>query len=150
MRVLRGGLLLLVLVCIASVGVWIVHGDGPPPPGVEVAAPVAEAPAARDARDRVIHLRVLNGTPEAGLASDVSLRLDRAGCVADRVANAPHDRFARTLLVNRRLDDDRAAALAARLGDLPLLREWDDRAAEDAVLVLGADHARVAAALTGR
>ena len=128
----------LALVCLASLGVWIAHGD---------ATRVVSAPDTVTAPDAVIHLRVLNGTDVSGLAGEVSLRLDRAGCVADQVGNAPHAHYEHTLLINRRLDDDRAAALAERLGGCRRLREVDARAAEDAVLVLGADHDRVLGAL---
>ena len=62
------------------------------------------------------------------------------GCVVERVGNAPHNDHARSLLVNRRLDSKTAAALAGRLGGLPVLREADSRTTEDAVLVLGQDH----------
>ncbi len=58
------------------------------------------------------------------------------------MADAPHDTFSRSLLVNRRLGDDQAAQLAARLGGMPVLREWDPRCREDAVIVLGHDHDR--------
>ncbi len=142
----RGVLLAVVLLCIASVGVWITHGRDGRAPAVTPSEPAPDRADPND-RDAVIHLSVLNGTGVSGLAGEVSLRLDRAGCVADRVANAPHDGFARTLLINRRLDDDRAAALAERLGGVRLLREFDARATEDAVLVLGADHDRLDAAL---
>ena len=97
--------------------------------------------------DAIIVLDVLNGTAVPGLAADVSLALGRVGATADRFANAPHDTFARSLLVNRRLDEDRAAALARRLGGVQLLFEHDPVSRADAVLVLGADHARVKRAL---
>ncbi len=142
MGVLRVILLLLVLVCIGSVGVWVVHGDG-------VLSDVIEAPEARraapdeaegEAPSDVVHLLILNGTAVKKLAGDFSLLVGRVGCVANRVDNAPHDHYARSLLINRRLDDDRAEALAARLGGPLVIREHDGAAVEDAVLVLGADH----------
>jgi hypothetical protein len=48
--------------------------------------------------------------------------------------------MARSLLVNRRLSDRQADELARRLGGIRVIREWDGRVGEDAVLVLGADH----------
>jgi len=98
----------------------------------------------------VVHLVVLNGTPVPNLAGDFSLLVGGAGCVADRIDNAPHDGFARSLLIDRRLGEARAAALARRLGDPVLLHEHDAGTTEDAVLVLGADHARLREALLTR
>ncbi len=151
MGALRLMLLLVVLACIASVGVWAVHGDGDRLGSVVESAPRRAAPdKASDAiPDDVIHVAVLNGTKVKNLAGDFSLLLDRVGCVADRIDNAPHDRYARSLLINRRLDDDRAAALAARLGGPPLIREYDTDAVEDVVLVIGADHVQLREILRG-
>jgi hypothetical protein len=95
----------------------------------------------------MVHLKVLNGTETPGLARDFSLLLGRAGCVAESVGNAPHTGFELTMLVNRRLDPARARALARKLGNVTLVEEWDDRAGEDAILVLGADHKRVSTRL---
>jgi hypothetical protein len=105
-------------------------------------APPAAAPAwsETEPEEAPIHLRILNGTPQPGLARDFSLLLGRAGCVAETVDNAPHDHFAASLLVDRRLGEDRARALARRFGGIPVVHEWDRRASEDAVLILGADH----------
>jgi len=94
-----------------------------------------------------VHLVVLNGSGIGGLAREVSLELAVAGCVVERVANAPHDHFARTLLINRTLAGKHARAVAALLGGVPVLREWNGRGTEDAVLVLGGDHAEIRTAL---
>ena len=99
------------------------------------------------AEETPIHLVVLNGTSESGLARKVSLLLGRFGCVAERVGNAPRRDFARTLLVNRRLSNRQAADLARRLGGIRVIREWDGRGGEDAVLVLGADCAQLTSCL---
>lgn len=106
--------------------------DGRRPPAVDLEAVVAP-----------IHLEVLNGTATKGLARDFSLSLTVLGCVIERIDNGPHDRFQNSLLINRRLDDRRAESLAAQLGGIPVLLEWDGRTSADAVLVLGADHAEV-------
>lgn len=147
-------LVAVVLLCAGSCVWWRCVRDadrGDAAGGVE-AAPVASAVAAAEG-DRgtrpIVHLVVLNGTDVPELAGRVALLVGRAGCVAERIGNAPHDRFADSLLVNRRLDDSEAALLAARLGAPRLLREWDPRATEDAVLVLGADHDRIESALDG-
>ena len=99
--------------------------------------------------ETTIHLAVLNGTSEAGLAREVSLLLGRAGCVAERVGNAPHRDFSRSLLVNRRLTGRQVNELARRLGGIRVIREWDGRAGEDAVLVLGADSEHLRSSLLG-
>jgi hypothetical protein len=140
---------LLVLVALCGVSLWF---------GKELVLPaqdpsgsehpqVAPEPYELPADAAAVHLVVLNGTGEDGLARDVSLLLGRAGCVAERVGNAPRVKYAESFLVNRRLSDDRARDLAARLGGVKVLREWDDRCGEDAALVLGGDWARLKAAL---
>jgi len=142
-------LLFLLLVCAASWW-WARHGPepatvrAPAPTAVVQRAPGAATPAIPPPAGPVanIHLAVFNGTGEPGLARRASRHLADLGCVVVEVADAPHDTFATTLLVNRRLAPDRAGQLAARLGGIRVLREWDGRAAEDAVLILGHDHAR--------
>jgi hypothetical protein len=100
-----------------------------------------------DGEKATVHLAVLNGTTTAGLAREFGLILTTAGCVTAQISNAPHQHFPQTLLVNRRLSLPAAAALAARLGEIPFITEKDPRTTEDAVLVLGADCDRVRAAL---
>lgn len=97
--------------------------------------------------EKSVHLRVLNGTDVPGLARQISLLLGRAGCVAENVGNAPRRDFEQSVLVNRRLTDERAQNLAQRLGGIRVIREWDSREAEDAVLVLGADHEQLKSSL---
>jgi hypothetical protein len=144
---------LLVALLLICAGSWWwaqrepASGRAPAPATPATPQPRAHGSADGDPAPSV-HLAVLNGTGEPGLARRVSRRLGTRGCVVVRVADAPHDTFATTLLVNRRLAGPRAAALARRLGGVRLLREWDARATEDAVLVLGDD--RRAAALAGR
>lgn len=142
----RRNLWLLVLAAIFLASWFFGRGtseDGPetttiaPAEEVVTAAPDWTEPAAEE---EPVHLRILNGTPQSGLARDFSLLLGRAGCVAETVDNASHDRYAESLLVDRRLGDGKARALARKFGGIPVVREWDDRASEDAVLILGADH----------
>ena len=97
----------------------------------------------------IVHLLVLNGVGIDNLAGDVSLLLDKIGCVGQGIGNAPHDRYERSLLVNRRLTEDRAAELARDLGGVGIVREIDAAADEDAVLVLGADYRIVLDSLEG-
>ena len=111
-------------------------------------APVAETPAVAESEPApAIQVRLLNGTDESGLAREYSLLLPRAGCIPAGIGNAPGGLWDESLLVNRRLPPAQAAGLAKRLGDLPLIGEWDDRVSEDVVLVLGADHGRIRTAV---
>ena len=105
-----------------------------PEPDVEQSAPA-------------VHLLVLNGTNHRGLARQVGLLVPRAGCLAQNIGNAPAGEHPVSLLINRRLDQDRAQRLARRLGGVPLLMEWDGRGTEDAVLLLGDDYSDLLAAL---
>ncbi|MFT5233429.1 MAG: hypothetical protein ACI9UK_001193 [Candidatus Krumholzibacteriia bacterium] len=105
---------------------------------------------AESGNDGALHLLVLNGTDQSGLAREFGLLLGRAGCVADKVGNAPHNRYDRSFLVNRQLDSSRIEKLAADLGGLPVLIEFDGRSAADAVLVLGKDADRIRQYLSER
>jgi hypothetical protein len=107
------------------------------------------APPAAPGSGGAPHVLVLNGAARSGLAREISLLLGPAGCVAAGVDNAPGPVRQTSVLVNRRLPDGAAARLAARLGGVPVLREWDARSAEDAVLVLGMDWPTVREALAG-
>ena len=139
-------LLLMVIVC--SVSFWVGRG---------ARIPFLESFSGTETSDEIefrgkpdsppIHLLILNGTDRSGLAREVSRLVSRAGCVAENVGNAPPGRHPVSLLINRRLDLDRARDLAERLGGLTLLMEWDERGTEDAVLLLGEDHSGVLAAL---
>ncbi len=147
MRLGHGLLLVLVLVC--GVSLWYgLRGDGSSAegrPSVTAAAPLAAG--SRETAEPSVLLAVLNGVGVSQLAGDVAMLVGRVGCMPGRIENAPHSGYRRSLLVNRRLDDDRARDLARSLGGVPVLREADPRAAEDAVLVLGLDYARICAAL---
>ena len=143
---------LLLLVAICALSLWFgkdLVSKGMGSAGEESKPTGAETTFAMSAEDTPIHLVVLNGTRESGLAREVSLLLGRVGCVAESVGNAPHRDFARSLLVNRRLSDRHAGALARRLGGIRVIREWDGRVGEDAVLVLGADCQRLTGFLDG-
>ncbi len=140
---MRGLLNVVLVLCVLAAGasLWVARGR-PSPPWLRRPAPEAAVlplpTLAHPAR-----LAILNGTRVEGLANTFSLSVPAIGCVAERVGNAPHRNFARTLLVNRKLDDATANAIAQRLGGVVLLRETDARATEDAVLVVGADYEAV-------
>lgn len=131
--------LLFLMVIACGVSFWAARRDadqadaGPTLPGPEEAAP---PPVAAES----IHVAVLNGTGEPGLARRVSRLLPALGCVVVEVGDAPADTFARTMLVNRRLDDERLGWLVRRLAGPVVIAEWDGRRDEDVVLVLGRDH----------
>jgi len=143
---------LLVVVAICALSLWFgkdLVRTGKDSSREEPTSGGAETTFVMSEEEKPVHLVVLNGTSELGLAREVSLLLGRAGCVAESVGNAPHRDFARSLLVNRRLSDRHAGDLARRLGGIRVIREWDGRAGEDAVLVLGADFPRLTAVLGG-
>ena len=135
-------LLLLVLVCGASF--WLARRSGSVPAlrtDAHQSTPVVQdsvAPIPATA-----HVSVLNGTGVAGLARRVSRLLPPLGCVVMTVADAPHDTFSHSLLINRRLDREQARRLGGQLAVSRVLEEWDSRCDEDVVLVLGADHQRI-------
>lgn len=134
-------LLLFLMVVVSGVSFWAARRNADRvdartiPVGLDLEAP---PPVAAES----IHVAVLNGTGEAGLARRVSRQLPALGCVVVEVGDAPADTFARTMLVNRRLDADRLGWLAQRLAGPVVITEWDQRRDEDVVLVLGRDHAR--------
>jgi hypothetical protein len=147
---MRRGLNVLLVLCVLAAGasMWVARGR-PLPQLVRRSGP---APAALPlpTLDHPARLAILNGTRVDGLANTFGLSVPVIGCVAERVGNAPHRDFARTLLVNRKLDDATAAAIAQRLGGLPVLKETDMRTTEDAVLVVGEDYAAVLQQLESR
>ncbi len=139
---------LLVVVAVCALSLWfgkdlVRTGVGGPP------ATGAEKDSPREIEETPIHLVVLNGTGASGLARDVSLLLGRTGCVTERIGNAPGSELAHSFLVNRRLTKRQASDLALRLGGIRVIREWDSREGEDAVLVLGADCAVLTSFLSG-
>jgi len=142
-------LLLTVLICGASYwfGKDLIAVESPMSAGVET--PKVGFVDDED-QEATVHLLVLNGTDRPGLAREFGLLLGRAGCVADQVGNAPHNHFAKSFLVNRLLDASRIKRLAAELGDVPVLIEFDGRSAADAVLVLGRDADRIRKHLSER
>lgn len=150
--------LLLIFLIVCGLSLWLGRSESP-----ETEAPDGDVPASsstpvagpkleleRDQEgtgDSPVHLVILNGTEQAGLARKVGLALGVAGCVTQQIDNAPHTHFEQSLFINRRLPPAVARDLAARLGDIPLLLERDPRTTEDAVLVLGADYSSVCRAL---
>jgi hypothetical protein len=134
---------LLVLVGICALSLWLgkdLVQKGNSVSSESSSTPVATVDFAMPQEETPTHLVVLNGTSEPGLAREFGLRLGRAGCVVESVGNANRRDLARSLLVNRRLTDRQADELARRMGGIRVIREWDGRVGEDAVLVLGADH----------
>jgi hypothetical protein len=143
---LRNGLLLLLL-AVCAVSFWLGRREQTAPASADAPAAGAMAPQAPPLS---IHLVVLNGTGESGLARRISRDLPSLGCVVVAIGDAPHDSFAHSLLVNRRLASGRTQRLAAALRGIPVIQEWDPRCPEDAVLVLGRDHQRLFGSGDGR
>ncbi len=140
---MRRWLNVVLVLCVLAAGasLWVASGRSLPQPARR--SPAAPATLPLPTLDRPARLAILNGTRIDGLANTFGLSVPQIGCVAERVGNAPHRNFARTLLVNRKLDDATASAIAQRLGGLPVLKETDVRTTEDAVLVLGGDYEAV-------
>lgn len=141
-RSLNLWLLVLLLVCAASV--WFGRDLFKPDPVTPGQLPLP-SPRSHEVTEteEPVHVLVLNGTDVSGLARQVSLLATRVGCVIEGVGNADGLDGRASFLVNRRLSDRRALDLAKTLGDVPVIREWDNRCSEDAVLVLGSDYDRV-------
>lgn len=136
---------LFVVVAICGASIWFGKGATLPSfsPGPGGEAPPISSGFSNDAILSSIHLLILNGTEEKGLARDFSLIVSRIGCVAQGTGNAPQKPWEKSILVNRRLSNERARCLADKLGGIPVIREFDGRVTEDAVLVLGADHSQM-------
>lgn len=137
-RSLNFWLFLVVLIC--AVSLWSAMG------GPALFQRQAAVPPLSPAEAFSLHLRVVNGVGVPGLARDFGLLLARDGCVVEGLGNAEGD-WSESVLVNRRLADSQAEALAARLGGVALIHQWDARCREDALLILGQDHPRIRAAL---
>lgn len=137
----------VLVLCVLAAGASLWYAKGKPLPSAlhrqEAAPEVLPLPTL----DNPAHLAILNGTEVDGLANTFGLELTAIGCVPQRVGNAPHRHYEKSILINRKLDDAVAAAIAHRLGGLTVQTEVDDRATEDAVLVVGADYQAVLTSL---
>ena len=144
-RSLNFWLFLLALIC--GVSFWIASGT-PLPGGLEFdqSSKGAKENWTSEALEQSVHLKVLNGTQTSGLARQFSLLVGGRGCVVEGVGNAK-GHWAESILINRRLSSEDASILARKLGEVPVIRQWDERLTEDAVLILGADFERVRDAL---
>lgn len=141
-------LLLILLVLVCGVSLWLAQGRPLPEfmgrTGNESAS---DTPVSLESRALSVHLRILNGTEEPGLAGEVALLVTRLSCVVEGIGNAEQWPGTESVLINRRLPNAEASSLALQLGGIPVLREWDGRTTEDAVLILGNDHQEISAAL---
>jgi len=99
-----------------------------------------------DPEQQPIHLRILNGTGRSGLAREFSLLVAGRGCVVEGIGNAPGN-WPESLLVNRQLPLSASKDLAHQLGSVDVIRQWDERLTEDAVLILGEDFTKLKTAL---
>ncbi len=137
LRSLNFWLLLAAVVC--GISFWMASGS-PLPPGVEFRNRQDDDTSSwmLDSQPVPVHLRILNGTENAGLARQFGVLAAGRGFVVEAVGNAAGS-WPKSILINRRLDAQVAAELAEQLGGLEVIRQWDQRLTEDAVLVLGED-----------
>ncbi|MCP4291804.1 MAG: LytR C-terminal domain-containing protein [bacterium] len=155
LRSLNFWLFLMVIVC--GISFWLAAGS-PLPSGWNLALPGDFDTNSLNASggetpifEQPVHLRILNGTGENGLARQFSLLVAPRGCVVEGVGNANGSAagsWPESMLICRRLDLEKAEILAKEFGSIPIIRQWDERMTEDAVLVLGQDHAKIKAALS--
>jgi len=138
-------MLLLLLVIACGVSLWLAAGR--PLPGITRTGSGAGVQPVAGTQAAPVHLRILNSTDKTGLAGEIALLLPRLGCVVEGVGNASGWPGSPTVLINRRLKTEQAAGMARLLGGIPVLREWDGRTTEDAVLVLGSDFEKIRATL---
>ncbi len=144
-RTLNFWLFLMTVVC--GVSFWVASG-APLPAGVEL----KKSPTASTSRwidstaGSTVHLKILNGTQTSGLARQFSLLLAGRGCVVEKVGNASGP-WPESLLINRRLSQENIQELADKFGKIEVIRQWDERLTEDAVLVLGQDYEQLRSAL---
>jgi hypothetical protein len=145
LRSLNFWLFLVVLVC--GISLMAASGISLPKMGRnQPANPVVAQDWKTDPGQQPVHLRILNGTGHSGLAREFSLLVSGRGCVVEGIGNAPGS-WPESLLVNRRLSLQSAKGLARQLGSVDVIRQWDERLTEDAVLILGEDFAKLKAAL---
>ena len=140
-RSLNFWLFLVVLVC--GFSFWI--SSGTPLPSIlstERTVLPAENSTERELFEQPVHLRILNGTEIAGLARQFRLLATGRGFVVEGVGNAPGS-WPETLLVCRRLGHEQSRLLAGQFDSPPVIFQWDERMTEDALLIIGEDHARV-------
>ena len=145
LRSLNFWLFLVVIIC----GVSLVVASGVSLPklgGQAEEVPVAGTNWETDPDEQPVHLRVLNGTTQGGLARQFSLLVSGSNCVVEGIGNAPGN-WPESILVNRRLDGQVVRELAQRMGSVPVIRQWDERHTEDAVLILGEDFEKLKTAL---
>jgi LytR cell envelope-related transcriptional attenuator len=144
-RSLNFWLFLLVVVCGASL--WLAKGWGLPF-GIHLQERKVEISESWQSEppERTVHLRILNGTGQSGLAREFSLLVVGQGCVVEGLGNI-EGHWPKSLLVNRRLEPEKARELGKRLGNVGVLSQWDERMTEDALLILGEDFGELKEAL---
>ena len=137
LRSLNFWLFLVALVC--GISFWVASG-APLPGGLKIQTPeiVPTENWTDSATEGPVHLRILNGTQISGLARQFSMLVADKGCVVEGVGNAD-GQWPHSVLINRRLPGDEAKKLAKQFGNLQVVRQWDARLTEDAVLILGDD-----------
>ncbi len=145
LRSLNFWLFLVMMIC--GVSFWVASGT-PLPAGMKFEDSTAGSNDnwTEETRQQSVHLRILNGTQTSGLARDFSLLVASRGCVVEGVGNAAGS-WPKSLLINRRLAPEDAQVLARKFGMVEVIRQWDGRLTEDAVLILGEDFEKLRSAL---
>ncbi len=131
-------LILLVAVALMSLGLRVTHQRD-----AEANTRSNEAVPLQEQDIPTIRLDILNATTVDGLAGQVATAVGRVGAIAGHLGNTEKSDRQQSMLVNRRLSPEIADHLAGKLGNLPVVFEFDVRAQADAVLILGADHVHV-------
>ena len=94
-------------------------------------------------RDSVCELpvvvEILNGCGRSGVAEQVASHLRGCGFDVMYVGNADDFEFAETIVVDRTGDRDKALAVAAALGDVPVVDQVSSAFFVDVTVILGDD-----------
>ena len=86
-----------------------------------------------------IQLEVLNGTGEQGVAMRMAMELRKAGIDVLIVGDAEHFRFERSIIVDRRGDEEIVSRLSRLTGCGRVVEQRQERPLVDATLIVGRD-----------
>lgn len=88
-------------------------------------------------------LEVLNGTGEAGVAREVTMKLRRMGIDVLIEGNAGHFDYRESVLVDRKGNPELMKKLSRRLGVTTVVTQIQERPRVDATLIVGWDRERL-------
>jgi hypothetical protein len=137
---MKRGLWLLAFVCLATAGVLLMQGPWPD-------APRPDAPEVPSSRD--IHVEVLNGCGEDGVARAVGNRLRGLGFDVVTVENAESFNYPETIVIDRVGKPDLAHQVADAIKVKNCIQQIipDPFRIEEVTVVVGRDHGRLGLAL---